>query len=66
MAKRINSAKLKGQLDLNFDEGKATITEIVKDVETVYDFFELLNEFNGKHISISIVEENEIAPLEEV
>ncbi len=66
MAKRINSAKLKGVLDVDFNNGQATVTEIVKDVETVYDFFELLNEFNGKHISISIVEENEIAPLEEV
>ena len=65
MAKRVNSAQLKGILDISFDEGTGTVTEIVKDVENVYNLFELLEEFNSKHITISIKEENDIAPVEE-
>lgn len=60
MAKRKNSASFKGTLDVNFNEGKGTITEIVKEVETEYDFFKLLSEFDGKLVSVSITEENEI------
>ena len=66
MAKRVNSAQLKGILDVSFDEGVGTITEIVKDEENVYNLFDLLNEFNGKTISITIKEENDIHPVEEV
>ena len=65
MAKRVNSAQLKGVLDISFDEGTGTVTEIVKDVENVYNLFELLEEFNGKSISITIKEENDIQPVEE-
>lgn len=66
MAKRVNSAQLKGVLDVSFEEGFGTITEIVKDEENVYNLFELLNEFNGKQISVTIKEENDIQPVEEV
>lgn len=66
MAKRVNSAKLKGILDLDFSTGKGTITEIVKDSENEYDFFALLNEFNGKTIALSIVEENELPTTDEI
>lgn len=65
MAKRVNSAQLKGILDVSFDTGVGTVTEIVKDEERVYNLFELLEEFNNKHITISIKEENDIAPVEE-
>jgi len=65
MAKRVNSAKLKGILDLDFNAGTGTVTEVVKDVESEYDFFALLNEFNGKSVSITIVEENELPTTEE-
>ena len=65
MAKRVNSATLKGVLDVDFNIGEATVTEIVKDVENEYDFFKLLAEFNGKHVTIAIKEENEIEPVGE-
>ena len=65
MAKRVNSAKLKGVLDLDFSSGVGTITEIVKDSENEYNLFALLEEFNGKTIALSIVEENELPTTEE-
>lgn len=64
MAKRKNSASLKGTLDIDFTGGKATVTEIVKDIEYEYDFFALLSEFNGKSVSITIAEENELATVD--
>lgn len=60
MAKRKNSANLKGTLEVDFNAGTGTVTEIVKDVESEYDFFKLLEEFNGKLVTISITEENEL------
>lgn len=60
MAKRKNSANLKGTLDVDFNAGVGTVTEIVKEVESEYDFFKLLEEFNGKFVTISITEENEL------
>lgn len=66
MAKRVNSAQLKGILDISFEMGTGLITEIVKDEERVYNLFELLEEFNGKSITLSIKEENDIQPVEEV
>lgn len=63
MAKRKNSASLKGTLDVDFNIGTAVVTEIVKDVEYEYDFFALLSEFNGKSVTISIAEENELPVL---
>lgn len=64
MAKRKNSASLKGTLDVDFNGGTATVTEIVKDVEYEYDFFALLSEFNGKSVSIAISEENELPTVD--
>ena len=64
MAKRKNSASLKGTLDVDFNAGTATVTEVVKDVEKEYDFFALLSEFNGKSVTISIAEENELATVD--
>lgn len=64
MAKRKNTASLKGLLTIDFNEGKATVTEIVKDAEYEYDFFALLSEFNGKSVSITIAEENELPTVD--
>lgn len=65
MAKRVNSAKLKGLLEVDFNADTGTVTEIVKDVESECNFFALLEEFNGKTVSITIVEENELPTTEE-
>lgn len=65
MAKRVNSAQFKGELEISFEDGKGIITEVVKDEERVYNLFAVLEEFNNKHITISIKEENEITPVEE-
>lgn len=66
MAKKVHSVNLKGFLELDFDKGQARITEVTKDAENVYDFFEIINEFNGKSISFSIKEEQDLEPIEEV
>lgn len=65
MAKRVNSATLKGLLELDFNTGVGTVTEVVKEAEYEYDFFKLLEEFNGKHITISVKEENELPTTDE-
>lgn len=65
MAKRVNSAKLKGALGIDFNAGKATLTKTTKDETFEYDFFALLSEFNGKTVSVSITEENDIPTIEE-
>lgn len=64
MSKITNKAAGKGILDLNF-EGKATITFVDRNGgETVWDFFEILNRFDGKNISYSFTEDLDIAPIE--
>ena len=63
MAKRKNVAQLKGELNVDFEAGVATVTEVTKEAEYVYDFFALLNAFNGRTISINITEENELPTL---
>ena len=65
MAKRKNVASFKGLLEVDFNIGSGTITEVVKDVESEYDFFKVLKEFNGKQISVNITEENEIETVGE-
>jgi len=64
MAKKVNQVGFKGILDVDFNTGEGTITEIVKEVENVYNFFETLMEFNGKHVTISIKEENELPTVD--
>ena len=64
MAKKVNQVGFKGILDVDINTGEGTITEIVKEVENVYNFFETLMEFNGKHITISIKEENELPTVD--
>jgi len=65
MAKKIHSVTVKGFLEINFNEGKAIIREITKESENPYDFFKILDEFNGKHISVQIKEEQDLEPIEE-
>lgn len=60
MAKVTKNAQLKGLLEVDFNIGSGTVTEVVKDAEYEYDFFKLLEEFNGKTVKISISEDNEI------
>lgn len=62
--KTVNQTTGKGILEISFDEGVATITEITKDEEITYDFFEILERFNGKQVNFSIREENPIEPIE--
>lgn len=61
MAKRIDSVTVKGFLSLEED----TITEVTKDEELVYSFSEILKGYDGKNITISIKEEQQLAVKEE-
>lgn len=61
--KNVNQTSGKGILDIDFSSGVATITEIKKDDEIPYNFFEVLERYNGKNISFTIKEENPIEPL---
>lgn len=61
MAKRIDSVTVKGFLSLEED----TITEVTKDEELVYSFSDILKGYDGKNITISIKEEQQLAVKEE-
>lgn len=66
MSKTTNRTAGKGILDLNFSEGRGTITLVDKDGgETVWDFFEILEMYNGRSISYAFSEDIEISPIEE-
>jgi hypothetical protein len=41
------------------------VVETTKEAINTYDFLDILRNFDGKSISISIKEENEITPKEE-
>lgn len=56
MAKKVHQVNIKGLLDM----GTMEIEETTKDAVNVYDFKEILSDFDGKTISISIKEENEL------
>ena len=60
-SKKIHSVNLKGQFDLDVME----ITEQTKEAEFTYDFLEVLREFDGKQVSISIKEEQELPVKDE-
>ncbi|MFF3148161.1 YonK family protein [Streptomyces sp. NPDC057927] len=62
MAKRTSAVNIKGELNLE----DMTLTEITKDAENVYDFLEILSEHDGKIVTFSIKEENELPIKEEV
>jgi hypothetical protein len=61
MAKLVNSVALKGEFTLDTME----VVETTKEAINTYDFLDILRNFDGKTISISIKEENEITPKEE-
>ena len=65
MAKRTNSAQLKGQLDIDWSLGELIITEETKEGIKEYSLGKLLEEFNGKAVTISIKEEDSITPIDE-
>lgn len=65
MAKKTNSVRLKGSVDVDFSTGVGTVTETIKDVEYVYNLFEILEQFDGKSVTISITEENELPTVDE-
>ena len=66
MAKRVHAASFsKAELNLNWDEGKLIIAETTKDGAFEYNLNEVLNEFVGKTISLTIKEEGTIAPIDE-
>lgn len=66
MVKRKNQASGKGLLEIDWQEGLGTLTLVDKNGgETVWNFFELLEEFNGKNINFSLAEDIEVEPVEE-
>lgn len=60
-SKKIHSINLRGILDMDTME----ITETTKDSEYVYDFLKILQEFNGKQVSVQIKEEQDLPIKEE-
>lgn len=66
MAKRTNSAQLKGVLDIDWSLGELIVTEETKEGTHEYSLGKLLEEFNGKTITISVKEEDTITPIDEV
>jgi len=60
MAKKVNQVNLKGKLNMDLVE----ITEITKEGEFVYDFKQILQDFDGKQVTITVKEENEL-PIKE-
>lgn len=66
MSKITNKAAGKGILDVNFNEGRGTITLVDKNgLKTVWDFFEIIERFNGKQMSYTFQEEIDIQPIGE-
>lgn len=65
MAKRTNSAQLKGKLDIDWSLNELVVTESTKDGDFEYSLTKLLEEFNGKNVTLSIKEEDQIAPIDE-
>lgn len=65
MAKRTNSAQLKGVLDIDWSLGELIVTEENKEGVFEYSLGKLLEEFNGKAVTISIKEEDSITPIDE-
>ncbi len=60
-SKKVNTVNLKGELTLD----DMTVVEVSKEGEFTYDFLTILREFDGKTISISIKEENELPVKDE-
>jgi hypothetical protein len=60
-SKKVHTVNLKGILDLDTME----ITEQAKEAEFTYDFLEILRDFDGKQVSISVKEENDLPVKDE-
>jgi hypothetical protein len=60
-SKKIHAVSIKGLLDLDTME----ITEQAKEAEFTYDFLQILRDFDGKQVTISIKEENELPVKDE-
>lgn len=60
--KKSNTVGFKGTLEVDFLTGNGTVTD--KD-GNVFNFFKELTEFNGKNVTISIKEENELETIDE-
>lgn len=70
MAKRVNSVGFtKALLSIDWNINSGIITEFVKEgkdiVEYEYDLFAILEEFNGKTITIAISEQDSLAPIDD-
>ncbi|GLI82332.1 hypothetical protein ANABIO32_00180 [Rossellomorea marisflavi] len=61
-SKKTHSVSVKGQFDLN----QLEITEVTKEAEFTYDFQQILREFDGKSIMVSIKEDVELPVKDEV
>jgi hypothetical protein len=55
-SKKNTTVTINGLLDVDED----TITEITKNADLVYNFKEILRQFNGKDISLTIKESTEL------
>lgn len=60
-SKKVHQVNLKGLLELDTME----ITETAKEDIFTYDFLSILRDFDGKQVSITIKEENELPVKEE-
>jgi hypothetical protein len=60
-SKKIHAVSIKGLLDLDTME----ITEQAKESEFTYDFLQILRDFDGKQVTVSIKEENELPVKDE-
>jgi hypothetical protein len=60
-SKKVHAVNLKGILDL----GTMEVTEQTKEAEFTYDFLAILREFDGKNVSISIKDEEELPVKDE-
>jgi hypothetical protein len=60
VAKRTNSFSCKGELNLS----EGVVYEVKKESVDTIPFFDILKEFDGKAIKISIVEDIEIVGIE--
>jgi hypothetical protein len=60
-SKKVNQVNLKGELDLDTME----VIEQTKEAEYTYDFLAILRDYDGKAVSVTIKEENELPIKEE-
>jgi hypothetical protein len=60
-SKKVNQVSLKGEFNLDVME----VTEQTKEAEFTYDFLAILREYDGKQVSITIKEENELPVKDE-